>query len=533
MKTIYYNAQVYTGQLPLAEAFIVEADQFSFVGSTADALALAAEEDRCIDLANQFVCAGFNDSHMHLLSYGNALNMAPLHEHTGSLEDLIQCLKDHKTSRKGWILGRGWNQDYFSDSNLMPNRWDLDRVSTSHPVVAVRACGHALVVNSYVLDLLGISGDTPQPEGGQIVMENGVPNGLLLDNAMDPVYAAIPSPSREDLKDMIRLACRKLNSYGITSSQSDDYCVFPDLSWQEINAAFQELEASGELTVRVNEQCNFTNLPVLQEFVQVGNLTGAGSNLFRIGPLKLLGDGALGARTAFLSKPYADAPDTRGIAVFTQEVLDDMIGYAHGQGMQVAVHTIGDACLDRVIAAIEKAQAAHPRADHRHGIVHCQITRGDQLEKLAEMALHIYAQSIFLDYDIQIVEQRVGKEMAATSYSWKTLQEKGATVSNGSDCPVELPNVLGGIQCAVTRRTLSGNGPYLPKEAFSVSQALDSFTSGGAHASFEEQIKGKIQPGMLADFVVLGDSPFAVTASSIQNIPVRATYLGGKQVYCA
>ena len=212
MKTIYYNAQVYTGQLPLAEAFIVKADQFSFVGSIADALALAAEEDRCIDLANQFVCAGFNDSHMHLLSYGNALNMAPLHEHTGSLENLIQCLKDHKTSRKGWILGRGWNQDYFSDSNQMPNRWDLDRVSTSQPVVAVRACGHALVVNSYVLDLLGISGDTPQPEGGQIVMENGVPNGLLLDNAMDPVYAAIPSPSREDLKDMIRLACRKLNS---------------------------------------------------------------------------------------------------------------------------------------------------------------------------------------------------------------------------------------------------------------------------------------------------------------------------------
>lgn len=533
MKTVYFNGQVYTGQLPLVEAFIVDDGQFSFVGSTADALAQATGEDICIDLENRFVCAGFNDSHMHLLSFGNALNMAPLHEHTGSLEDMIQCLKDHKSSRGGWVLGRGWNQDYFSDVKRMPNRWDLDRVSTTCPVVAVRACGHALAVNSYVLDLLGITGDAVQPDGGQIVMENGIPNGLLLDTAMDQVYDAVPSPGRDALKDMILLACRKLNSYGITSSQSDDYCVFPDMSWREVNGAFQELEAENALTVRVNEQCNFANLQDLRTFVKAGNNTGVGSPMFRIGPLKLLGDGALGARTAFLSQPYADAPDTCGIAVFTQDVLDSMIGYAHEQGMQVAVHAIGDACLDRVIGAIEKAQTEHPRADHRHGIVHCQITRADQLEKMAEMALHIYAQTIFLDYDIQIVEQRVGREMASTSYSWKTLREKGASVSNGSDCPVELPNVLGGIQCAVTRCTLNGEGPYLPDEAFSVAQALNSFTSGGAYASFEEHLKGRIEPGMLADFVILGDNPFGVNASSIKDIPVCATYLGGKKVYSA
>ena len=371
MKTIYYNGQVYTGQLPLAEAFIVEGHQFSFVGSTLDALALAAEDDICIDLQNRFVCAGFNDSHMHLLSYGNTLNMAPLHEHTGSLQDMIQCLKDHKSNRGGWILGRGWNQDYFSDVKRMPNRWDLDRVSSTCPVVAVRACGHAMVVNSYVLNLLGISANTPQPDGGQIVMENGTPNGVLFDNAMDPVYSAIPVPNRETLKDMIRLACRKLNRYGITSSQSDDYSVFPNVPWEEINAAFQELEVSGELTVRVYEQCNFTTLHNLKTFVEADNGTGVGSEMFKIGPLKLLGDGALGARTAFLSQPYVDAPDTCGIPVFSQDVLDAMIGYAHEHGMQVAVHAIGDACLDRVIAAIRKAQAAHPRFDHRHGIVHC------------------------------------------------------------------------------------------------------------------------------------------------------------------
>lgn len=531
MKTIYYNAQVYAGQLPLDEAFIVEQDKFTFVGTTADALAQSSQWDQCVDLAGKFVCAGFNDSHMHLLNYGNSLHMAPLHMHTGCLKDMLRCLKNHNNTRGGWILGRGWNQDFFSDVDRMPNRWDLDQVSVDSPVVAVRACGHAMVVNSCVLEMLGITEDTPQPDGGQIVIEDGVPNGVLMDNAMDPVYAAIPTPSREDLKEMIRHACRKLNSYGITSCQSDDYCVFPELPWQEINAAFQELEASGELTVRMYEQCNFTNLDDLQRFVEAGNHTGVGTAMFKIGPLKILGDGALGARTAFLSRPYADAPETYGIPVFPQEVLDSMICYAHAQGLQVAVHAIGDACLDRVIHAIKKAQLEHPRTDHRHGIVHCQITRADQIQKIADMELHIYAQSIFLDYDIQIVEQRVGSEVASTSYSWKLSMDKGATVSNGSDCPVELPVVMSGIQCAVTRRTLNGEGPYLPGEAFTVSQALNSFTSAGAYASFEESLKGRIKTGMLADFVILDGNPFTVPPETIKDISVYATYLGGEMVY--
>jgi predicted amidohydrolase YtcJ len=208
-----------------------------------------------------------------------------------------------------------------------------------------------------------------------------------------------------------------------------------------------------------------------------------------------------------------------------------MIGYAHAHMMQVAVHCIGDACLDMVLHSIEKALGDAPRADHRHGIVHCQITRTDQLEKIAELGLHIYAQSIFLDYDLHIVEDRVGKELAQSSYSWKTLMDKGVTVSNGSDCPVELPNVMGGIQCAVTRRDLNGFGPYLESEAFTVQQALDSFTKTGAYASFEETVKGQIAPGMLADFVVLGENPFEVQPAKIKDIPIVSTYLGGKQVF--
>lgn len=530
MKTAYYNGHVYTGTLPLKQAFIVENGKFIVVGSNTEILAM--EADAAVDLGGKFVCSGFNDSHMHLLNLGQALSVAPLHMYTGSLQEMILCLQQMQPGRGGWILGRGWNQDFFGDIHRMPNRWDLDKVSLEYPVCAVRACGHAMAVNSKALEILGITADTPQIPGGEIVMEKGQPNGILFDNAMDLVYAAVPAPGKEDLKAMLKAACRMLNSYGITSCQSDDYCVFQNTLWETVNEAYRELEASGELTVRVYEQANFTNLPSLSEFVKAGNITGTGTDLFRIGPLKMLGDGALGARTAYLSAPYADAPETRGLSVFTPDVFDEMIGYAHENNMQVAVHCIGDACLDLVLNSIEKALNAHPRTDRRHGIVHCQITRPDQLERIAKLNLLVYAQSIFLDYDLHIVEDRVGKDLALSSYSWKTLMDKGVTVSNGSDCPVELPNVMGGIQCAVTRRDLKGSDPYLPHEAFTVQEALDSFTTAGAKASFEEAIKGEIKPGMLADFVVLGENPFETDPSKLKDIPIISTYLGGKMVYC-
>lgn len=529
MKTLYHNARVYTGQLPLQQAFLVEDEQFSAVGS--DAQARTWEYDAAVDLEGAFVCAGFIDSHMHLLNFGQTLTMAPLHRHTSSLEDMIQSLRDTGPGRGGWILGRGWNQDHFAGEHRMPDRHDLDRVSREHPVCATRACGHALSVNSKALELLGITAQTPRIPGGEIVMENGEPNGVFLDNAMELVSSAIPVPTKQEVKAMLRSGSRALNAWGITSCHSDDYSTFSGLSWETVNEAYRELIREGELTVRVNEQANFTNLADLRAFAEAGNTTGSGTDRFRIGPLKMLGDGALGARTAYLSRPYADDPSTRGLSVFTAETFNEMIGYANAHGMSAAIHCIGDACLDLVLNALEKALAEHPRQDHRHGIVHCQITRPDQLERMRKRNLHIYAQSIFLDYDIHIVKERAGEDLAKSSYHWKTLLDGGLTVSNGSDCPVELPNVLGGIQCAVTRSDLSGSAPYLPDQAFTVQQALDSFTKAGARASFEENIKGAIAPGMLADFVVLGKDPFCVGRNSIKDIPVLKTYLGGKQVF--
>ncbi len=534
MRTIYYNGSVYTGALPLVQAFVVENGTFLFAGTSREARAMAQEEDSLVDLQGRFVCSGFNDSHMHLLSYGNMLNAAQLAGRTGSLADMIQCLTEHKEkgSADTWIIGRGWNQDYFTDEHRMPNRFDLDRVSAAMPVCAVRACGHCLVVNSRALKLLGITANSRQPDGGRIGIENGQPDGRFYDNAMDLVYDAIPAPDREEIKAMILASVKALNACGITSCQSDDYIAFRKVSWREVNAAFKELEESGQLTVRVYEQCNFSDVTDLKEFIGSGNKTGTGSHRFRIGPLKMVADGALGARTAYLSRPYADYPSVCGFPLYSQETIDRMVSYANRQGMQAAIHAIGDACLDMVLRAYEKALKEYPREDPRHGIVHCQITRPDQLEEIAELGLHVYAQGIFLDYDSRIVEERAGKELASSSYSWKTLMEKGVSVSNGSDCPVEYPDVLKSIQCTVTRTPLDGcRPPYLSEQGFTIQEALDSYTIHGARASFEEGKKGRIQPGMLADFVILEQNPFETETDKIKDISVLAAYVGGRNVF--
>lgn len=534
MKTLYINGKVYTGDFTLANAFAVSEDRFTFVGD--GATQNPEDYDLVVDLEGKFVSPGFNDSHMHLLNYGQSLTFAPLAQHTDSLEDLISCMKEYAKENSHspgrWLIGRGWNQDYFRDVERMPSREDLDLVSTEVPVVIVRCCGHCLVANSKAMEVCGITPDTPSPSGGRIGKEEGKLDGRFFDDAMELIYEKQPAPELDALMEMIKAGARELNSFGITSCQSDDYCVFTNVPRSLVDQAFLRLEEQGELTVRVYEQCNFTNTRDLKEFIDEGNVTGKGSDFFKYGPLKLLGDGSLGARTALLSRPYADDPTTSGLLLIPRDILREMIFLANKSNMQIAIHTIGDACLDLVLDAYEDARKDYPENKGRHGIVHCQITRPDQLKRIAELGLVVYAQSIFLDYDIHIVEDRVGKDLASSSYSWKTLMEQGVSVSNGSDCPVETPGVMAGIQCAVTRKTLAEDTPpYLSKEAFTVKEALDSYTIKGAYASFEEKNKGLIAPGYLADFVLLSDNPLDVEPSKLKDIQALGTYLGGKLIY--
>ncbi|MBR0138555.1 MAG: amidohydrolase [Erysipelotrichaceae bacterium] len=527
MKTAYYNGRVYTGE-GFATAFLIEDGVFTFCGNDRNALQLC---DQKVDLEKRFVCAGFNDSHMHLLNFGQFLNMARLNEHTDSLKGMLEYVKtfkeEHGYKNDQWLRGRGWNQDLFTDINKMPDRWNIDEYVSDVPVILTRACGHVCAVNSKALELAGIDRDTVSPDGGDIGHKNGEPDGLFYDRAISLITSTIPDPDKDTIKKLIESSCKELNSYGITNSQTDDYGVF-NVPFEMINQAYEELDKEGKLTVRVNEQTNFTNVDVFNRFFETGRVR---ADRFRTGPLKMLGDGSLGGRTAWLSRPYDDDPSTSGFPLIDDQTMNEMVSIANRTGIPVAIHAIGDRCLDQVLDAIEKALDECPREDHRHGIVHCQISRRDQLERIIRLKLHVYAQSVFLDYDNHIVYQRAGKDLAETSYSWKTLMENGVIISNGSDAPVELPDVLKGIECAVTRTSLDGTGPYLRDQAFSVREAIDSFTVNGAIASFEEDFKGKIKSGYLADFVILDKDPFETAGKEIHNIKVLETYVGGKCVY--
>ena len=536
MKTIFYGGKVFTGHLPLAEAFIVEDGRFTAVGTDTEILAQQLEGDTLINLEGRFACPGFNDSHMHLVNYGNLMNMCDL---TGSATVSLAAVQNAlrafaATHPEGWIIGRGWNQDYFSPATDIPTRHDLDAVCADRPICITRCCGHCLVVNTCALDMLGIDTSTPVPEGGAIDQAaDGSLTGVFRDTAMVMIQTRLPKHDKAALKQMIRQACAGLNALGVTSCQTDDFCAFENVDWRDVLAAFQEVEAEGDLTVRVYEQSQFTTSKELQSFLDMGYTTGTGSELFKIGQLKLLGDGSLGARTAYLSGTYADAPGEKGLAIFTQEQFNELITLAHTHNMDAAIHAIGDGILDMILNAYEHAFAQYDRP-HRSGIVHVQLTRADQLERMKQLGMHAYAQTIFLDYDSHIVRARVGDQLANTSYAFRTMKEMGITVSNGTDSPVENPNPMRGLQCAVTRQPLDASiPPYRPEEAFTVEEALQTYTTGGAYASYEENFKGKIQPGMVADFVLLDKSPFDVPAQEIHHIRNTATYLGGKCVYNA
>ena len=399
----------------------------------------------------------------------------------------------------------------------------MDSISKEEPIVITRTCGHVLIANSKAIELANIN--NVEVEGGAYNLETG----LFEENATYLINDIIPSPSIEDIKDYVLIAQKKLHSYGITSVQSDDL-LSATSNYKDALTALEQLRDENKLTVRIYEQSQFLNLNDLKEFVEAGYVTGKGNDFFKIGPLKMLGDGSLGARTALLSRPYHDDPSKIGIPVYTKEDLNAMFEYAHTHDMQIAIHAIGDGILDWILEAYETILSKYPKNNHRHGVVHCQITRSDQLEKFKEMQIHAYVQPVFIDYDNHIVESRVDTEIAKTSYNFKTLYNY-TTISSGSDCPVEYPDVLKGIQLSITRTSLDGTGPYLIEQALSVNEAIDSFTKLASYASFDENVKGEIKEGMLCDFVVLDESIELSDVNKIKDIRILSTYVNGDKVY--
>ncbi len=399
----------------------------------------------------------------------------------------------------------------------------------------VRTCGHVIVTNSKGLEMIGMSESAPEIEGGQIDLdENGRPLGIFRERARACILDAIPEKETEEIKELILLAQEEALANGIVEIHSDDFKDVPT-NYLKVIQAYRELIDEGKLKIRVYEQCNLPSVEKIQDFLDNGYHTGwnLGDGLFTLGPLKLLSDGALGARTAYLNEPYSDEPSQRGMLLFETEDLKAMVKKCHEAGMQIAIHAIGDGAVDEVMDAIEEAKQNYHRLNERHGIIHCQVTTPAQLERMKRLDLIAYIQPIFLNYDLKILDSRLGEKRAATAYDWKSVFDKELHPTGSSDCPVETLNIMENIYAAMTRKDLNGNpqGGWKPEQNLSLEQCLRLFTINSAYACFAEEKKGSIRKGKSADFVVIDRDIAKTGPDDIKDIKIERTYLAGKKLY--
>lgn len=298
MDLIITNGKIHTmdSSKNMVEAVAVKGGKIIKTGTNNDILSLKTENTEVIDLQGKVMLPGFNDSHMHLLNFANSLKMVDLYNCTfiGQILEKTQVFIEEKAIEKGkWVLGKGWNHDYFEGEKRFPTRYDLDKISTEHPIVLTRACIHIAVVNSKALELAGITKDTPQAEEGQFdVDETGEPVGIFREKALVLINDKIPSPTLEEVKEMIKEAAAYANSQGLTSIQTDDFNHIPGIDYDMVIKAFTELKEENNLTLRIYEQCLIKTIDKLTKFLEEGYTTGQGDEFFKIGPLKLLADGS-------------------------------------------------------------------------------------------------------------------------------------------------------------------------------------------------------------------------------------------------
>ena len=326
---------------------------------------------------------------------------------------------------------------------------------------------------------------------------------------------------------------KDLLSTGLTTVQTDDFKLW-DATIDDILAAYEELDKEGKLNVRFIQQLRLITDAQLEDYLhRHSGRTGDGSEFFKIGAFKLLPDGSLGGKTAALREPYEGDPENKGIFVYDEKVFYDLLEKAYRNGLQLAIHAIGDYTMDVILDCYEKIAAKYPKPDPRFRIIHCQITSEDILDRFARNGVLADIQPLFIRADMEIAEELLGKARVSTSYAWKTMLDKGIHVSGSSDAPVESCDPILAIHCAVTSQNLDGQpaGGWLPQQKLTVQEAVALYTTGSAYTSYEENVKGKLCPGYLADFIVLSQDIFSVPENEIVNTKVEQTYLGGKLVY--
>ena len=537
-QTILINGKIYLERDRFASALLVENGRIAAVGDSADLLAQAPEA-AVYDCGGRTVIPGLNDSHLHLLHIADQLARVDICGCT-SVEDLIsRCkafLAENPKAREQGLHSVGWNQDLF-DVPRIPTRHDLDRIATDIPIVLERICGHILTTNTRAIELLGLTADSPQYAGGTFEFgEDGQPNGIFTENACRYAVDLIPSPSIEEQEALLLRTMDYAVAHGLTSVQSNDAGTSRSAAMgPQFFEMMRQIYARGAAPLRYRHQVCFQHPDQFAQFLRSGEREHPayqGDSWLTMGPLKLFKDGSLGARTATMRQEYRDDPGNYGVECTDDALMLQFCRMAQDAGMQVVTHAIGDDAISRTLDAYESVNLPGENP-LRHGVVHCQITDLPMLQRMVDSKIAAFYQPIFLDYDMQVLESRVGKELASTSYAFATFPKLGGKVGYGTDAPVENCNPFPNIYSAVTRMNLKGQpeGGFYPQEKVDIYDAIDAYTAGSAWCEFTEDEKGRLKPGYLADLVVLDTDIFTCPERDIPGILPVMTMVGGRIVF--
>ena len=476
-----------------------------------------------IDAQGRTLLPGLIDAHGHVMALGLGAIQLDL---TGgkSLTELQARLRDYaRDNPGGWIVGRGWNQELWPDKRF-PTAADLDSVVADRPVWLTRVDGHAAVGNSAALRQAAITRQTKDPVGGKVERDSaGRPTGLTIDAATELVEKTIPAPTPAQRDQALAKAQEMLLGFGLTAvadmgTSGEDW------------AQYYSAARTGGLRLRIMSYA--AGLEPITTIPRMGPTAWLLGDKLRIGGVKLYADGALGSRGAWLKRPYADAPATRGLRFLTDAELLDQARRAASTGYQLAIHAIGDAANAQAIATYEELGKTY-KDDRRWRIEHFQIADPADIPRLAPAGIVASMQPTHQTSDRLMAEKRLGPNRLKGAYAWRTIERSGARLAFGSDFPVESPNPFPGLSAAISRQDPKGTPPggWRPEERVSFETALAGFTRNAAFAGFAEDRIGSLEPGKWADFILVDRDPTKVNPQALAATQVLETWVAGKKVW--
>ncbi|MCO0600872.1 amidohydrolase [Peribacillus butanolivorans] len=526
---VFINGEVITvdQRNKVVEAVAVKGNRVSAVGSNREVKDFIGEETKVIDLQGKTLLPGFIDAHIHLILYGvNQLAVSCKDEHIKSIEDLLNDLKEKaSTIPKGeWIRAWGFNETVVKEKRY-PTIAELDAISVEHPIIVSRTCSHISVVNSKALELAKINENSENPTGGIIEKDKtGRFTGRLIETA-NMKMTEIASYTESELMKAVKIASEHFAAAGITSiHEAGAY-------GSESFRLLQQAVKSKDIRVRIYAMIGSLNNSheFVNKMVEAGVVTGTGDERFKIGPAKLFTDGSSTGPTIATRETYSSDPDNFGILYYSEEEIYQVLGQAHKKGYQITVHAQGDRAIEMYLNCVEKALEESPRKDHRHRIEHAGISSPDLQERMKNLELIPIPNPPFPYEFGDIYIQHYGNRVNHM-YAVRDFIDNGIIAAGGSDAPVTDYNPLLGIHVAVNRRSQFGSEIGVA-QSISVMEAIKLYTWNGAYASFEEDIKGSIEVGKLADLVVLTDSILKVNPLHIKDLQVESTIIDGEILY--